>query len=134
MTSPRSRRLLEAIVALYPRGLAVAFGIGAAGRYGGAAAVGIGEGLAAIPGLGTVAGVGALGATVMPMPLNAGEDERARQQKYNQGGKGPPMPPGVFPEKVLTKTGSLSDKSAIWLGRKGEPTPLEVIHGTTRGV
>ena len=80
------------------------------------------------------AGVGALGATVMPMPLNAGEDERARQQKYNQGGKGPPMPPGVFPEKVLTKTGSLSDKSAIWLGRKGEPTPLEVIHGTTRGV
>ena len=75
----------------------------------------IGGALSWIP---TAAAIGALGATIMPQPLNEGEYERARQKRFHQGSSGPPMPVGVFPEKVPAKPGSLSDKSAIKFNRE----------------
>jgi hypothetical protein len=87
-------KLLDVIIAKAPGGLAVLLGIGVGARLGGAAAA-IGGGLAAIPGVGAAAAAGALGATVMPQPLNAGEDERARQEKYKQGPYAPNAPGAI---------------------------------------
>jgi hypothetical protein len=126
-------KLFDAIVAKFPTALAIATGAGAANLFKGTAAA-IGEGLAAVPGLGAAAAAGALGATVYPQPLNEGEDERARQRRFHQGGQGPPMPPGVFPEKVPAKPGSLSDKPSIWLGRAdtGDATGWAKLHHPRR--
>jgi len=58
--------------------------------------------------------------------LNEGEDERARQKRFHRGSSGPPMPAGVFPERVPAKPGSLSDRSAIWMG-KASGSPAQAV-------
>jgi hypothetical protein len=111
-------KLFDAIIAKYPTALAIATGSAGANLFRGTAAA-IGGGLARSGAVGSLgagaAAAGALGATVYPQPLNEGEDKRARQRRFHQGSGGPPMPPGVFPERVPAKPGSLSDRSAIWL-------------------
>lgn len=81
-------------------------------------------------------------------PLNKGEDERARQERFRKGSAGPPMPAGVFPEKVPGKPSdkgkTLSGKPAIRFDTSeaakgalagGIAKPLEVVgRGDVHGV
>jgi len=92
-------RLVESAIAAAPGGVAALIGMYLAGKLGGRTAVAFGEALGAVSGLGlgTVAAVGALGATVYPQPLNADEDERARQQKFGTT----PRPTGHPATKTL---------------------------------
>ena len=131
-------KLFDAIIAKFPTLAAIAVGSGVGARFSGVA-IATGTGLArsgavgvlgrgAAVALGPAGALAAGGLVASTTPANEGEDERARQKRFHQGSVGPPMPPGrppmpagVFPEKVPAKPGSLSDKSAIWLGKARGP-------------
>jgi hypothetical protein len=95
-------KLIETMIASAPGGISALIGILIAARYGAGAAVAIGEGMGrsglasavatagarVVPGLAAGAAIAGVTGVAGATPLNAGEDEAARQKKYGQGSRG----------------------------------------------
>lgn len=115
-------RLIEAAVSAAPGGVAALLAALVARRLG-YGAIAVGEGLAGLPGLASLAAVGAFGAAVMPQPLNAGEDERARQRKFGQSSSVGPRTQTPSSAGSMTTPGTRTDIQTTARTPAGE-TPI----------